>query len=43
MIRLRKRKGFEDQIKRQRYHMGCWMKYAMWEENLGDFKRYYIS
>src|SRR5687767_7224230 len=31
--KLRKRKEFEDQIKRQRYHIGCWMKYAAWEEH----------
>ena len=36
---MRKRKEFEDQIKRQRYHIGCWMKYAAWEENLGEYIR----
>jgi crooked neck len=38
-FKLRKRKGFEDQIKRQRYHIGCWMKYAAWEEHQGEFIR----
>jgi crooked neck len=37
--KLRKRKEFEDQIKRQRYHIGCWMKYAAWEEHQGEFIR----
>lgn len=29
-----KRKEFEDAIRKQRYHMGTWMKYATWEESL---------
>jgi len=37
--KLRKRKGFEDEIKRQKYHIGCWMKYAKWEEHIGEFDR----
>jgi len=37
--KLKKRKEFEDQIRRQRYHIGCWMKYAAWEENQGEFVR----
>jgi crooked neck len=37
--KLRKRKEFEEQIKRQRYHIGCWMKYTAWEENQGEFVR----
>jgi crooked neck len=37
--KLKKRKEFEDQIRRQRYHIGCWMKYAAWEENQCEFVR----
>ncbi len=37
--KLKKRKEFEDQIKRQRYHIGCWMKYTSWEEHQGEFIR----
>jgi len=37
--KLKKRKEFEDQIKRQRFHIGCWMKYAAWEENQGEYVR----
>lgn len=37
--KLRKRKEFEDQIKRQRYHIGCWLKYAAWEEHQSEFVR----
>lgn len=37
--KLRKRKNFEDQIKRQKYHTGCWLKYAKWEEDLGEYDR----
>ena len=36
---MRKRKEFEDQIKRQKYHIGCWMKYCAWEEHQGEFAR----
>jgi len=29
-----KRKEFEERVKRNRYHTGQWIKYALWEENL---------
>ncbi|GLD99735.1 hypothetical protein PINS_up008463 [Pythium insidiosum] len=34
-----KRKAFEDEIRRQRHHIGTWMKYAQWEESQHEFKR----
>nr|XP_029121335.1 LOW QUALITY PROTEIN: crooked neck-like protein 1 [Elaeis guineensis] len=37
--RLRKRKEFEDQIRRVRWHTGVWVKYAAWEESQKDFAR----
>ncbi|KAG6520038.1 hypothetical protein ZIOFF_017067 [Zingiber officinale] len=37
--RLRKRKGFEDVIRRSRWNTGVWVKYASWEESQGDFAR----
>lgn len=37
--KLKKRKEFEDQIKRQRYQIGCWLKYALWEERQTEFVR----
>lgn len=37
--KLKKRKEFEDQIKRQRYQIGCWLKYASWEERQTEFVR----
>lgn len=37
--KLRKRRGFEEQLKRQRYHIGTWIKYALWEEHQGEFIR----
>lgn len=38
--RLRKRKEFEDQIRRQRGLMSNWLKYAKWEESQGEIQRY---
>eukprot|EP01111_Echinosteliopsis_oligospora_P009984 TRINITY_DN3023_c0_g1_i2.p1 TRINITY_DN3023_c0_g1~~TRINITY_DN3023_c0_g1_i2.p1 ORF type:complete len:681 (-),score=170.49 TRINITY_DN3023_c0_g1_i2:88-2130(-) len=37
--RLRKRKSFEDAIRRQRQMMSTWIKYALWEESQRDFER----
>ncbi|GAB4857491.1 Crooked neck-like protein 1 [Ancistrocladus abbreviatus] len=37
--RLRKRKEFEDLIRRVRWNIGVWVKYAQWEESQKDFKR----
>ncbi|KAG6471118.1 hypothetical protein ZIOFF_072215 [Zingiber officinale] len=37
--RLRKRKYFEDAIRRARWNTGIWVKYASWEESQGDFAR----
>ena len=34
-----KRKEFEDKIRKQKYHMGTWIKYAQWEEGLEEFRR----
>ncbi|KAK9197723.1 hypothetical protein WN944_012906 [Citrus x changshan-huyou] len=37
--RLRKRKEFEDLIRRVRWNTGVWIKYAKWEESQKDFNR----
>eukprot|EP00250_Pteridium_aquilinum_P016604 c23190_g1_i1 orf=955-3054(-) len=37
--RLRRRKEFEDQIRRVRWNIGVWVKYAQWEESQKDFAR----
>ncbi|KAJ3121972.1 Crooked neck-like protein 1 [Nowakowskiella sp. JEL0407] len=37
--RLRKRKGFEDSVRRNRNHVGNWLKYAAWEESQDEFER----
>jgi len=37
--RVRKRKEFEDQLRRQRHHIGQWVKYAQWEVNQQEFRR----
>jgi crooked neck len=37
--RVTKRKEFEDQIRRQRQHLGTYMKYAAWEESQNEFER----
>ncbi|KAJ8768559.1 hypothetical protein K2173_022669 [Erythroxylum novogranatense] len=37
--RLRKRKEFEDQIRRVRWNISVWIKYAQWEESQKDFNR----
>ena len=34
-----KRIEFEDKIRRQKHHIGNWIKYAQWEERAGEFKR----
>ena len=36
---LKKRREFEDQIRRQKYNISQWLKYALWEENQQNFKR----
>ncbi|KAI8824748.1 hypothetical protein BJ741DRAFT_632745 [Chytriomyces cf. hyalinus JEL632] len=35
----KKRKGFEDAIRKNRNHVGTWLKYAAWEESLGEIER----
>ncbi|XP_010261495.1 PREDICTED: crooked neck-like protein 1 isoform X2 [Nelumbo nucifera] len=37
--RLRKRKEFEDLIRRTRWNVSVWIKYAQWEESQKDFAR----
>lgn len=37
--RMGKRKSFEDELRRQRHHVGTWMKYATWEESQEEFER----
>uniref|UniRef100_A0A2N9I3A3 Pre-mRNA-splicing factor Syf1/CRNKL1-like C-terminal HAT-repeats domain-containing protein n=1 Tax=Fagus sylvatica TaxID=28930 RepID=A0A2N9I3A3_FAGSY len=37
--RLRKRKEFEDLIRRVRWNINVWIKYAQWEESQKDFNR----
>lgn len=37
--RMRKRKQFEDVVRRQRYSIGTWMKYAIWEASQKEFDR----
>lgn len=37
--KLRKRKGFEDQIRKNRTVKRNWIKYAQWEENLKEVQR----
>lgn len=37
--RLRKRKEYEDLIRRVRWNIGVWIKYAQWEESQKDFNR----
>lgn len=34
-----KRKDFEDQIRRQRQHIGTWCKYGLWEGSQKEFER----
>lgn len=38
--RLNKRKEFEDTLRRQRHHIGTWIKYAQWEAAQKEFRRY---
>lgn len=33
------RKEFEDKIRKQKYHIATWIKYALWEEGLEEFRR----
>merc|ERR1711976_55543 len=37
--KLRKRKEFEDNLRRNRMSIGVWMKYAKWEQNQQEFTR----
>lgn len=39
MYRVRKRKEFEDVIRRQRQNVGAWIKYAQWEASQQEFRR----
>eukprot|EP00954_Amorphochlora_amoebiformis_P023023 1357417-Amorphochlora_amoeboformis.AAC.1 len=38
-LRLRKRKEFEDTIRRSRTNMGVWAQYALWEASQKEFER----
>ncbi|KAF8819093.1 putative crooked neck family 1 protein isoform 2, partial [Cardiosporidium cionae] len=37
--RIRKRKEYEDTLRRQRHHMGTWIAYAQWEAAQKEFRR----
>ena len=37
--RMGKRKEYEDILRRQRHHIGTWIKYAKWEEAQQEFRR----
>ncbi|GIX60853.1 RNA processing protein [Babesia caballi] len=37
--KAQRRKEFEDKLRRQRQHIGTWIKYALWEANQLDFRR----
>jgi len=37
--RQNKRKDFENQIRRQRHHIGTWCKYGLWEAQQKEFER----
>jgi len=39
MYKVRKRKEFEDIIRRQRQNIGSWVKYATWEASQQEFRR----
>lgn len=39
MYKVRKRKEFEDVIRRQRQNIGSWIKYAIWEASQQEFRR----
>jgi crooked neck len=39
----RKRKEFEDHIRRNRVNIGNWMRYAQWELEQKEFRRYVIA
>ena len=38
--RQKKRKGFEDNLRRQRQNIGVWIKYAEWEDSQNEWQRY---
>lgn len=38
-LQLKKRKGFEDNIRKNRNQMSNWLKYAQWEESQQEFER----
>ena len=33
------RRDFEETLRRQRHHMGTWIKYALWESSIGEIIR----
>jgi crooked neck len=39
-LQARKRKQFEDALRRQRYVINNWIKYAVWEDSQGEVDRY---
>jgi crooked neck len=42
LIRVRKRKEYEDALRRQRHNLGIWIRYAEWEGAQRDFRRYLV-
>lgn len=38
-MRMKKRKGFEDAIRKNRANIGNWIKYAAWEDGQGEVDR----
>jgi crooked neck len=39
---MRKRKEFEDSVRRNRLNIGAWIKYARWEASQKEFDRYAV-
>lgn len=37
--RIRKRKEYEDALRRQRHNLGIWIRYAQWEAAQKEFRR----
>jgi len=37
--KYKKRREFEEIVRRQKHHMNIWIKYALWEESLQEFRR----
>lgn len=39
LISVRKRKEYEDALRRQRHNLGIWIRYAQWEAAQKEFRR----